>query len=72
MGKKPKCKTTCPSPQVVKDVKFSFRDGKYNLSCVDYIAELEVPSNDYGAVVRAIQEKFPDYIEIEVMSFQHA
>ena len=72
MGKKQKCKTTYQVPHVVRDVKFSFQDGKYNLTCVDYIAELEVPSNNYGAVVKALQEKFPDYAEIEVMSFQHA
>ena len=72
MGKKQQRKKTCQLPLVVRNVKYSYKDGKYNLTCVDFISELEAPFMDYDAIVAAIKEMHPDYTEIKVMSFQHS
>ena len=55
----------------VKEVKFSYVDGKYNLGpYIDFISELEVVSCDYNNIIEAIQKKFLEYKEIKVMSFK--
>lgn len=55
----------------VKEVKFSYMDGKYNLGpYIDFISELEVISCDYDDIVGAIQKRFLEYKEIKVMSFK--
>jgi hypothetical protein len=58
--------------KIIKEVKFSYSDKTYKLGpFVDFIAELEVPSYEYEAIVHKIEEINPEYEEIKIMSFRH-
>lgn len=55
---------------IIKDVKYSFVDRKYKLGpYVDFFAELEVPSLDYDSIVKVIQDAYPEYEQVELMSY---
>lgn len=55
---------------IIKNVKYSFVDRKYKLGpYVDFFAELEVPSLDYDSIVKVIQDAYPDYEQVELMSY---
>ena len=56
---------------IIKEVNFSYVDrsfpiGTYLGSC----SELEVESDNYDDIVDAIQRTYPDYDNIELMSFR--
>ena len=36
---------------------------------VDFFAELEVPSLDYDSIVKVIQDAYPEYEQVELMSY---
>lgn len=56
----------------IKEVRFSYTDRTYKLGpYVDFIAEMEVPSTDYEAIVQKVEEMYPDYEDIKIMSFKH-
>jgi len=55
---------------IIKNVKYSFVDRKYKLGpYVDFFAELEVPSLDYDNIVKVIQDAYPEYEQVELMSY---
>jgi hypothetical protein len=55
---------------IIKNVKYSFVDRKYKLGpYVDFFAELEVPSLDYDSIVKVIQDAYPEYEQVELMSY---
>lgn len=55
---------------IIKDLKFSCTDKKYKMGpLVEFIGELAVPSLNYDAIVTVIQEMYPDYDNINVMTF---
>jgi hypothetical protein len=58
--------------KIIKEVKLSYTDKTYKLGpFVDFIAELEVPSYDYEAIVHKVKESYPDFENIKIMSFKH-
>lgn len=58
--------------KIIKEVKLTYTDKTYKLGpFVDFIAELEVPSYDYEAIVHKIKEAYPDFENIKIMSFKH-
>ena len=55
---------------IIKNVKYSFVDRKYKLGpYVDFFSELEVPSLDYDNIVKVIQDAYPEYEQVELMSY---
>ncbi len=55
---------------IIKNVKFSYVESKYKLGpYVEFLAELEVPSTDYGCIVSVIEKSHPEYEQVEIMSF---
>ena len=55
---------------IIKDVKFSYNESKYGLGpYIEFFSELEVPSLEYGDIVKAIKNSNPDYKDIKVMSY---
>jgi hypothetical protein len=55
---------------IIKNVKYSFVDRKYKLGpYVDFFDELEVPSLDYDSIVKVIQDAYPEYEQVELMSY---
>lgn len=58
--------------QIIKEVRFSYFDKAYNLGpYMDFIAEMEVPSTNYETIVHAIEDMYPGYDNINIMSFMH-
>jgi hypothetical protein len=58
--------------KIIKEVKLYYTDKTYKLGpFVDFIAELEVPSYDYEAIVHKVKEVYQDFENIKIMSFRH-
>lgn len=56
---------------IIKEIKFTYVDKKYNTGpCIDFFAELEVPNLEYDVIIKVIQQKRPEYGDINVMSFK--
>ena len=56
----------------IKEVRFSYFDKTYNLGpYMEFIAEMEVPSTDFEMIVHKIEEMYPGYDNINIMSFRH-
>ena len=56
---------------IIKEIKFSYVDRKYKTGpFIDFFAELEVPTLEYDAIIKVIQQKRPEYGDINVMSFK--
>lgn len=54
----------------IKNIRFTYIDCKYGLGpFVDFVGELEVPSIEYDDVVGVLKEKYPEFDNIKVMSF---
>ena len=55
---------------IIREVVFSYIDSKYGLGpYVEFLSELDVPSMEYDDIVRVIEDNFPDYKNVKVMSF---
>ena len=55
----------------IKEIKFMYVDRKYNTGpFIEFISELEVPTLQYEAIIKVIQQKHPEYDDINVMSFK--
>ena len=58
---------------IIKDVKFLYDDKKYGSGpYIDFFGELTVPSLDYETIVKAVEKKHPDYVNVRVLSFTRA
>ena len=56
---------------IIKEIKFTYVDKKYNTGpFIDFFAELEVPNLEYDVIIKVIQQKHPEYDDINVMSFK--
>jgi hypothetical protein len=56
---------------IIKEIKFSYVDRKYKTGpFIDFFVELEVPTLEYDAIIKVIQQKRPEYDDINVMSFK--
>jgi len=56
---------------IIKEIRFTYVDRKYNTGpFIDFFAELEVPTLEYDAIIKVIQQKRPEYDDINVMSFK--
>ena len=52
----------------IKNVKFSYVDGKYGIGpYVEWCAQLTVVN--YNQVIMALQKKYPEFKDIKVLSF---
>lgn len=57
----------------IKNIRFTYIDCKYQLGpFVDFVDELEVPSFEYDDVVGVLMEKYPEFDNIKVMSFNRS
>ena len=55
---------------IIKEIKFSYVDRKYKTGpFIDFFGELEVPNLEYDVIIKVIQQKRPEYGDINVMSF---
>ena len=55
---------------MIKKISFTYIYCKYQLvPFVDFVDELEVPSFEYDDVVGVLKEKYPEFDNIKVMSF---
>ena len=55
---------------IIKEVVFSYIDRKYGLGpYVEFFSELDVPSLEYDDVVKVIEDNYPDYKNVKLMSF---
>ena len=56
---------------IIQEIKFTYVDKKYNTEpFIDFFAELEVPTLEYDAIIKVIQQKRLEYGDINVMSFK--
>ena len=58
---------------IIKEIKFTYVDRKYNTGpFIEFFSELEVPAMEYEAIIKVIQQKCPEYVDINLMSFKRA
>ena len=56
---------------IIKEIKFSYVDRKYKTGpFIDFFGELEVPNLENDVIIKVIQQKRPEYGDINVMSFK--
>jgi len=68
---KPKFKKLNKNSKVLKNIKFSYIDKKYNMGpYVEFISKLEVPEVSYDAAVDAIEKLHPEYKNVEIMQYE--
>lgn len=54
---------------ILKNIKFTYKDAKYDMEIVDFIPIIQVTTAEYDNVLNSVKTKHPEYRDIRIISF---